>query len=351
MRRLVLHIGDCKTGSTSIQEALRTGAFSGLDLPLHFPAEANHIPISRAFDGGNPEPLLEILRGAGEGITVLSAEHFEFVDPAPLAELILREWEGELRVISYVRPHAEALFARYCENVKIGNVRGDAQMFHHAMLNRRRLFYAERFARWRSAFGRSLLLRPFINSELVDGDVVADFMEHAVGVGVRAGRAVRRNAVPSVEVLALLRALFDVLGLDGDSKAARTALGRNLARSMSDIGVIKPRMDRALAEATVEAYRADAAEVDRVFFGSNILEKALLASVADAGAEPQSFEVGAYFSAETLGIALAIAKTIEPLLAERPGVVSQVLRQNFIKGSPSIRRISERLEAFDDQAD
>lgn len=351
MKRLVLHIGDCKTGSTSIQEALRRGTFSGFDVPLHFPADANHIPISRAFDGGDASPLLELLQGAGEGITVLSAEHFEFVDPMPLAEVIHREWDGELRVISYVRPHAEALFARYCENVKIGNMRGEAGMFHAAMLNRRRLFYAERFGRWRVAFGDAFTLRPFVRSELVDGDVVADFMESAVCVGARAGGALMRNTVPKVEVLALLRALFDVLGREPESKAARTALGRNLARSMSEIGTVVPRLDRGLAEEVARTYREDAAEVDQAFFGSNILEAALSRSVDEAGEAPQSLEVGAYLSEETLSIALAMARTIEPLLAERPGVVSQVLRQNFIQGSPSIARIAERLEAFDDKTD
>lgn len=351
MRRLVLHIGDCKTGSTSIQEALRRGEFTGVPMPLHFPADANHIPISRAFDGGDPAPLRDLLNAAGEGITVLSAEHFEFVDPAPLAEAIRRFWPDEITVIAYARPHAEALFARYCENVKIGNLRGDAGQFHGAMLNRRRLFYAERFGRWRSAFGASFVLRPFALSELVQGDVVADFMEHAIGTGARAGEALRRNPVPKVEVLALLRALFDVLGREGESKAARTALGRNLARAMVDIGNLVPVMDRKLAEAVAEAYREDAAETDRVFFGRPILGPALAASVDGAAEAPQSLEVGRYFTPETLAVALAMARTIEPLLAERPGVVSQVLRQNFIKGSPSNARIAERLRVYDDPAD
>lgn len=344
MRRLVLHIGDCKTGSTSIQKALRRGTFSGFDVPLHFPASMNHIPISRAFDSGDSEPLLDLARTAGEGITVISAEHFEFVDPLPLAKALRSVWQDDLCVIGYVRPHAEALFARYCENLKIGNLRGDPLQFHKAMLGRRRLFYAERFARWRCAFGDDFVLRPFVRDELSEGDVVTDFMETAVGKGASAGDCVRHNPVPSVEALSLLRAIFDVIGREPESKGARTAFGRNFARHLEGFGAVRPQMERALALEVIKAYREDARLVDAQYFGRNVLEQALISAPERAADRGFTLEVSNYFTPETLTIAMAFARTIEPLLFERPGVVSQILRQNFVAGVPSEGRIAERRE-------
>lgn len=343
-RRLVVHIGDCKTGSTSIQDALAHGTLSGLDHPVHFPARRNHIPISRAFDAGDDVPLIELLSNAEEGVTILSAEHFEFVDAARLAKVIGSVWSDDLTVIGYVRPHAEALYARYCENVKIGNVRGSAGAFHATMLKRKRLFYAPRFGAWKAAFGSNFMLRPFAQDYFVGGDVVSDFLKSVFGPAAEASPKVARNRALSVEALALQRMVFDVIGRDEASKGARTAFGRNLARSLQGYGKIRPQIEQSVARDVARAYAKDARATDALFFEGTPMQDALAQSVETAVQTPHSLEAEDYFSSETREAVLAIARTLEPLFFERPGTVSNAMRSNFLAGRPSEDRIKARLK-------
>jgi hypothetical protein len=90
VKSLVLHIGDPKTGSSSIQEVLRAGLFQSPEVKVDSPGQLNSFPLANALsDKGQlqfREPrykkLAEWLASSDADVGVISAEQFFRVDPS-----------------------------------------------------------------------------------------------------------------------------------------------------------------------------------------------------------------------------------------------------------------------------
>ena len=311
IRDLVFHLGDFKTGSTALQDWLaRGGAGQGIFHPA-----TNHAPLADglADSPGNAArftALAKELRASDQPHAVVSAEHFELADPARLLaaiETYLPDLAPRVRLLAYVRPHAEALLARYGESVKIGNFTEGLDSYLALPATQWRLSYAPRFARWRAAFGSRFTLRLYRRADFPGGDVTRDFAAFVTGRDPGPPMAPHRaNPSPSPHDLALFLALHRAIGplQDGPMTAARWTLGRHLGRLLAENPTPNPplRLHRALAEQLASRFAADAAATDAGFLAGTPLTDALAIAPAEACPQPMSLDPAAYLSPDALAV-------------------------------------------------
>lgn len=308
---LVFHLGDCKTGTTSIQGVLAARAWTARCGDIAYPARFNHIPLAKTLSVPKERPheadrfarLREALDGSAAAHGVVSAEHFEFVDPEQVQAAIQRHLPGyadRLRLVAYVRPHADRFLSTFAERSKKGVYDGTPEQFHAELVEKQLLFYAPRFEKWRALFGDRFTLRPFIRDRLYRGDVVQDFFRYLFGSeDFEITRDSDRNESLSVEDIAMMRAIHRRIrrrskGL-GPAQQAFGWYMSNFLGATPNPGGTKPRLHRSLAETLVETYRADAAALDAEFFEGTPMSDALEAAPGKSVEEVQSFDLKDHF--------------------------------------------------------
>lgn len=330
-KTLIIHIGDHKTGTTSIQNALAGGYLTIEGAELLYPARLNHNYLSgyirapqqgrQASQNLGPEALAEQISQSSADYVVLSGEVFENI-PAPVFyEMVERHFcsvVDHVRVLAYVRPHASRLLSSFGEQIKIGWFRKDMQTFFENNRQSGRFHYAPRFKQWRELFGEDFCLRPMIRSELKGGSVLEDFSEVAFD-----GLPCQIRELP-VENKALdLRGLMFVKHAHAafldSNRWLRHTLGWELARRLSQYGETglgeTLQMDLPLAHQIVETYAADAAEMDRVFFkGRSLLTEELTSAPDKAIATAQSVDPKDYFTPEELRNIAVLSAVIADML-------------------------------------
>lgn len=339
MTAVVIHLGDRKTGSTAIQYALAAGAVRAPGLRIGYAAPINHIPLARSMI----EPaearhraarLARALAPARDGtadVTIVSAEDFEVVDPRVLRDALDRhapDLAGRIRLIAYVRPHAERLLSSWAERVKQGHFLGTpAELFERSQ-KRSLLRYAPRFRLWRDTFGDAFTLRPMIRDRLKGRDVVADFADFALqGAPFRLADPPAANESLTLQDLALMRALHLHFGPEivrGKASHAQRAAGWAFARILASMpppsGGTRPALDRALAGRVQAACAADAAALDADFFAGQgaPMTAALEAAMARAVAAPQSIRAEDHFGPAERRIIAAWSWLVAEMLRADP---------------------------------
>jgi hypothetical protein len=315
-RRLVLHIGDCKTGSTILQSMMARGDAVAEGLRLFTPGAGSHGGLARAL-GDRPqlypqrwERMAKRLSEEDCDIAVLSSELFEFIAPEAVGRALETHFPAlaaEARVIVYVRPHASRVLSQFAENVKLGHSMGSLSAFADKFMNDGRLDYAGRMERWRAVFGERLVVRPFVRSELDNGDVRHDFMtvllEGAPYTMRDSGQDDNASlTVPDLALMRLIQSRFDAEGsLSMDS---RVAFGKRFGRLLRDnpgrVAGDRLRLTEGLYARLAETCQKDALRMDETWFGHSCfaleLERASLGLVSEA----QSLDAQEYFTAETL---------------------------------------------------
>ncbi|MEC9431482.1 MAG: hypothetical protein VYD87_01115 [Pseudomonadota bacterium] len=314
---LLIHIGDCKAGSTSIQTVLRDGSWTapgevrggGGSRPLRYAATGrddglNHHMLSNSlFIEGLAErrPLMHkaLASEAAESaspLLVLSSERYEFAPPEALAEALRRNLPDlPVRLIAYVRPHAERLVSGWSQQVKQGLFAGSLEAFHDATLAEGRFRYAPRLRAWRAAFGDRLEVRPMIRARLTGGCAAHDFLTWALGEGAAPSAPVETNASPRLPDLALLARL----GAEGP---AGRRLAAALAGAMERAGPASgpaPALSRALAAQSARDYAEDAAAVDAEQLAAPALAEALAAAPDRAPESAPGLDAPGLISPET----------------------------------------------------
>lgn len=331
VRSLVFHLGDRKTGSTSIQNALAAGAVSCATRSLLYPTRNNHVLLARGFfdprsrRGADErwDNLRRRLEASDADVAVISAEGFEAVNPALLRDTIETHLPGCLersRFISYVRPHAERVVSSWAQQVKLGTFGGELQELHARARDIRRFVYTPRFRAWREVFGDRYTLRPMIRDLLKDRDVVRDFLDFVFeGAAFEVAPRPRSNETPCLEDLALLRAfhanLHKHVGATAQRELAETQLVKLLLDAPPRSRETRPALHRALAEEIVALYREDAAALDAEFFEGTPMSTALEAAPAKAVADPQSLELEAHLSPAEIRLARTLIRFVTHLAA------------------------------------
>lgn len=338
VEEIVFHLGDCKTGTTSIQAVLARGAWT-LDgqagRGIVYPAQVNHIPLAKSlwvpsekpFEAERFASVREAFTKSDARLGVISAEDFEFVDPELVAAAIERHlgaWQGRIRLIAYVRPHAERLVSAFAERSKQGLFVKPLAAMHDKLEADGLLFYAPRFEKWRALFGDAFTLRPFLRNSLYKGDVVQDFFHWMTGgPDYEITRPTDQNESLSVEDIAMMRALHKHIRADSGRslREVQQALGWYLADMVTSRprqDGTKPRLHRALAKRVVATYAEDAAALDAAFFDGTPMSDALAAAPGKAVDKPQSFRAEDHFNAEELRLFDIWAALLTRLMSADP---------------------------------
>lgn len=294
--RLVLHLGDFKTGSTAIQSWLQAqGAGGGAEADIATPPGFNQAALAHSLTQPAAAcdaafaALARDLAGRTARHLVVSAEHFEMSPPDRLAEMLdrhLPDLSGDARLIAYVRPHPGAYLARFAESVKIGSHMGELADYLDRPDIPRRLAYGTRLGAWADVFGARLTVRLFDPAAFPGGDVRRDFLAFVTGSDPgplpAAGDA---NPTPGIAALARARALHQAIGpLPPEAQNARFTLGRAWGRLIAEPGDRPLRLDCALALRLRDTFAPEAARADARFFQGAPLTRALDAAI-DAAAD------------------------------------------------------------------
>ena len=364
VKELILHLGDCKTGTTSIQEVLSRRSWASEGSSILYPSRFNAIPLAKSLnqkglrqDRMVDELVSQLLKSDAE-TAIISAENFEFLPPDKLYEFIhgpLARWKNNVRVVSYVRPHAERFLSGFAERSKKGNCRGSLNEFHGSLVKKNLLYYSPRFAENRKLFGERFTLRPFIRNQLKDEDVVADFFDIVLGgASVTFPNRADQNETLSLEDLVLfrmiqsqLRALVSKAGNKNDNISAYGAFGWNFAPILASQPAAKKtklKLHRGLAVKIVAAYAKDAAALDEMFFDTPLMSERLVAAPAEAVDMPQSLKPEDYHSPEVLRLAQASAEFYSRMILADPKHFKWATRQEHVRNAqpPNSAKINDK---------
>ena len=333
-KSFVLHIGDPKTGSSSIQEVLRHRQWDSPQATLDYPDQLNAFPLANALSDPKQAAqraarwgsLAAWLRAAPADVAVVSAEQFFRVDPGVLLDTMnefLPEHLQSLRVIAYVRPHANRLVSAFMQRSKAGLYQGDMEAFFDRSQGENLLRYAPRFQRWREVFGARFTLRPMIRSQLLNGDVVNDFMDFALnGAPFTLRGTVQANTSLPLEHLAGLREVQAILKRNqipgGTRHSVGDHVGRTLARIRPGAGT-RLQISQALYH-DIKAYcQSDAAALDAGFFGGQpLMAQALEQAALDAIPIAQDTLTKAHYPDEVIEALRKQARSLVAMFKKRP---------------------------------
>ena len=332
---IVFHLGDCKTGTTSIQSALAHQSWTHPSATVCYPAQVNHIPLAKTLTTDSEKPfeakrfsqVVKAFRRSDARHGVISAEHFEFVDPHLVDKAIKKHFgrdAAKVRLVAYVRPHADRFVSTFAERAKKGLFQGSMMRLHERMKNNQFLIYAPRFETWRSLFGERFTLRPFVRSDLYHSDVVEDFLHYLFADDQFALKDVAAtNESLSVQDIAMMRGLHKELRELGMPQGKTN---EQFGWYMSDLlaampypdGPIKPAMPKGLAREFTTLYAEDAARLDEVFFQGTPMSDALQAAPDKAVAKGVSFQAEDHFNAVELRQIKVWAQMLHRLMAADP---------------------------------
>lgn len=342
--RLVLHIGDYKTGSTAIQTMLAQGDCQPEGLRLFtYGATGNHSGLARSLNArkalypGRWQVAERKLAEADWDVAVLSSELFEQSAPMDVATAIQTHfpqyWE-DLTVIAYIRPHFSRMLSQCAENLKLGYETGGFDSFLDRFRRVDRLRYFQRMERWRKAFGPRLIVRPFLRDRLAGGDVRRDFLDQALrGVPYRlSDRGPDDNASLPLAELALMRRLQRRFHSDAAIHLDnRTAFGKQFGLLLRQFPAKRPearlRLPLAWYEALREEFALDAQRMDAAWFAGPCLAPQIERAGSNVTKEAQSLKAETYFSEETLRQADIWADMMARLMHQDPKAFRTLVRQ------------------------
>ena len=177
---LILHIGRHKTGTSSIQHFLHHNREElkrhGVSYPEPFDAVAAHHGLALALsEGRDIEPYLGILRSLQprDHTVLLSSEGFQRLSPAEANRLTAA---FPTTAVVYLREQFSYAWSAYVQRVFGGT---ESRLFTDSIKSAK---YYKFLSGWSEACGGNLSVRVYDRKKLVEGDVVADFCQHALGL-------------------------------------------------------------------------------------------------------------------------------------------------------------------------
>ncbi|MEL6550239.1 MAG: hypothetical protein AAFQ54_08320 [Pseudomonadota bacterium] len=190
-KRLILHLGTPKTGTTSLQNVLVAEedalAGAGLRYVKTCRAAINHNRLVMQLSKGGSTAdrvtrrLHREIAGAQEPSILISTEIGYGIRPTQMLFTALGDWAGSAEIIVYVRRQDLLLEAMAKQKLKSGHYRGSLEAF---IATRRRGGNYMTYIRevQRRIPGVRITCRPYDRGTLLDGDVITDFWQF-LGLG------------------------------------------------------------------------------------------------------------------------------------------------------------------------
>lgn len=216
MRRLTLHIGSHKTGTTSLQETFQTNEALLFERGLGFSyvqpwpnlhpfmdyVTPDHV-VPDGFRVVDPARLAGFLAAHKADHVFASSENFSFVfrqEPIDALAGELRRVFGQITIIVYLRRQDRHAVSHHQEGARPDRPH-EAQLWGHGLTalptphpcHRLYLDYDHRIGLWERAFGsQNLIVRVFDRALLQGGDIVVDLLSL---LGIDPGGLVRPRDV------------------------------------------------------------------------------------------------------------------------------------------------------------
>jgi hypothetical protein len=260
----------------------------------------------------------------------------------------LPDLAGSARVLAWVRPHASRYLAAFVQRTKKGGYVGRFEDFSAVLGKEGSLFrYTPRFSAWREAFGDRFVLRPFIRSELRNGDVVEDFATEILrGAPFLLKERIETNTSPSLRSLSGLRHMHRLLALAGMESPLRSRVGALMSNHYlldDKTTAQKPQLDRRTAELLLQTCGDDARALDSMFFSRPLIYEQLVRSIDTASDAVLDLEVSAHFSSEDIRRMEVLIGEIASAVARKPRIFKVHSRSRTGLG-PVSSRGEERLD-------
>lgn len=273
--KAIVHIGDPKTGTTSIQNFLYRNAArlaqrgiryhrnvprhaSQFEYPMAALARSGTLPArastrlrfnARTVDEARAnylhyaDALKQWPQRYKEPSAVFSSEHFaawlQTPEQVAQADRMLRDAFSEVRYILYIRRQDDLVVSRYSELLRQGNDETLDQFLGHAVKS---LSHLKKVTRWEQTVGRDRLdVRLLEPDALVNGDLISDFCE-ACGIDEtglnRPPRANESLSAPGAEALRSLNTQIPEMLPEG----GRNPLRKHLVRSVFTLSADAPKL-------------------------------------------------------------------------------------------------------------
>lgn len=229
MKKLVIHIGLRKAGSTTIQKFLGENFHRLRQMGCDYPKVgrngrwshsniAAEIKQSEQFDVsfGSAIELSHYIKSNQYPMTILSSEAFEPFSPNEIEKLknILEDKFSETIIIIIIREPRSLIPSIYTESVLSGRWTPCFDEFFEGLFTISRLRYFATGRKWALAWGwRSIRVRLLDPNQMLNGDLLDDFMNTAgLDLSDRRYEALKRpgsaNVSPGWRVVEAMRALF-----------------------------------------------------------------------------------------------------------------------------------------------
>lgn len=207
MRRLFLHIGAHKTGTTALQQNLHQNrvllgvcGVSYVSSPTagHLHPYLGPVANGRLLPDGfmvlDPDGLVSRMQMADRDLVVASSENFSFFfhkAPVEALEQLLRPLFDEITIVSYLRRQDRHAVSHHQEGAKPhrqaeGDLWGHAPTALPEPSPQQDLYldYDRRLGLWADVFGaENILLRVYDRGQLKAGDIFADFLS-VIGLNI-----------------------------------------------------------------------------------------------------------------------------------------------------------------------
>ena len=292
----IIHMGAAKTGSSTLQEFFHLNRERLRDAGVFYPRSPGakqhgllaescidpaRVPDGEAAERRNREFREAFARemasdAAGMDQLLVSSELFHArlwnVGEIERLKALLEPWCSSWRIVFYMRRQDRYATSLHSTYLRRG---GDSDAILD-VLNPHHFDYGGILAMWSGVFGSEALVpRVFERNALVDGDIVADFVE-ASGLSLAldgCARAANRNAALSADAQWFLREFNRRRPRSVDAMADGEArLRRNIADFLSAHRAGAPALpDREAARMFYAGYREANTEVARRWFGRESL--------------------------------------------------------------------------------
>lgn len=207
IKKLIIHIGTHKTGTTSIQETLGNSQDILKKHGIFYPPEPpfNHYAFSAVFlnnpmnsfyaRAGGFQSIEELqtdlnalkvhwaklFQYSQEEIFVISAENFDAYEDGEVVKLkrFVNVYFDDIKIIVYMRHPITGIISRWEENIKHLNSQPSSEEILKNVKKRYSFTFLES---WLKYFGKeNVIVRPFDNKALKNGDLIEDFF-HSVNI-------------------------------------------------------------------------------------------------------------------------------------------------------------------------
>lgn len=187
MRKLILHVGRHKSGTSSLQRMLCENKEELLEHGYIYP-ELTRTPIAHHllanYLKGSDTLTKSELEEVDNLITeirssklnyLLSSEEFQNIHPKKVHAFFSRFFD-EIKIVVYLREQVSYLLSSYAQAIQNQNITEDIYAYYNRVFSK--LSYLEFLEKWENEFSKdNLIVREFNRSILKNGDVRIDFLE------------------------------------------------------------------------------------------------------------------------------------------------------------------------------